>query len=368
VSAAPRAHRRTILRVIIVAELVIALVTAATVVFAYHRLDGNIETLPEIPHLASKPPRAPEAPSEPINILVLGSDTRKGKGNAIDNETGQGQRSDTTILLHVSADRRTAYGVSLPRDAMVDRPACKVDGKTIPGADPVMFNDAFSVGGPLCTVQQVEHLTGVFIDHTVVVDFNGFVDMVDAVHGVEVCIPKDVDDPAHGIVLDAGKRLVSGREALNYVRERHMLSSNSDIGRMKRQQAFIASMIGRVKSANTLAMPTRLYSFLDAATRSIKLDKGLDSIGKLVDLAQQLKHTDLTRIKFVTVPIQEYPPDPNRLEFSPDAKQLWKLIRTDQPLGPFAKGAIAADDKVGSPGGGSTDSDAAERLANGLCA
>ena len=103
-------------------------------------------------------------------------------GNGIDDQTGGGERSDTTMLLHVVGgpeDRRTAS--SLARDTMVDRPDCKVDGETIPGEEDVLFNDAFSVGGPLCTVQQVEHLTGIYIDHTVVVDFDGFKDMVDAV-------------------------------------------------------------------------------------------------------------------------------------------------------------------------------------------
>jgi LCP family protein required for cell wall assembly len=363
----PRRHRRTILRVIVVAELVVAMVTAATVVFAYNHLDSNIDQLPKIPHKVKKP-----EVTGPINILVMGSDTRDGVGNDIDGQTNDGARSDTTILLHLSADRQTAYGVSLPRDAMVDRPDCEVDGKTVPGGDPVIFNDAFAIGGPLCTVQQVEHLTGIYIDHTVVIDFNGFKDMVDAVRGVEVCIPKDVDDPAHDIFLDAGTRLVSGQEALNYVRERHVLSPNSDIGRMKRQQAFIASMVNRVMSANTLAMPTRLYDFLDAATQSIKLDKDLASISKLVDLASQFKHTDVTHIKFVTVPIEAYPDDINRLQFAPEADQLWKLIRKDQPLGKFAKGSISAGDKVGSPDGGSdggsAEPDAAARMANGLCA
>jgi LCP family protein required for cell wall assembly len=358
-----RHHRRNLLRVILVAELVVAIVTAGTVVFAYNHLDSNIAALPEIEHKV----KAPKV-TGPINILVMGSDSRKGKGNAIDNQSPDGARSDTTILLHVSADRKTAYGVSLPRDTMVDRPKCEVDGKTIPGADPAMFNDAFAFGGAACTVQQVEHITGIYIDHTVVVDFNGFKDMVDAVHGVEVCIPKDVDDPAHHIFLKAGTRLVSGQEALNYVRERHVLSPNSDIGRMKRQQAFIASMIRRVMSANTLAQPTRLYQFLDAATQSIKLDKDLASIGKLVKLARQFQDIDLSHIKFVTVPIEAYPPDINRLQFAPDAKQLWKLIRNDQPLGKFAKGSISADEKVGKPDQGSSAPDAAERVANGLCA
>lgn len=357
-----RRPRRSILRVIIVAEVVVAMLTAATVAFAYNQLNGNIEELPPLTHVVPEP--VPEA----INILVMGSDTRAGEGNAIDNETGGGERSDTTILLHVSADRQTTYGVSLPRDTMVERPDCKVDGKVVPGADLAMFNEAFSVGGPLCTVQQVEHLTGVFIDHTVVVDFNGFVDMVDAVHGVEVCIPKEVDDPAHGIHLDAGRQLVSGRDALNYVRERNVLSPNSDIGRMKRQQAFVASMVNRVMSANTLAMPTRLYRFLDAATQSIQLDEDLASLGKLVELAQQFQGTDLHHIRFVTVPIEAYPADPNRLQFAPEAKRLWKVTREDEPLGRFTRGSISADDKVGDVGGDPRDPEAAERLANGLCA
>ena len=363
----PRRHRRTILRFILVAELVVALVTAATVVFAYQHLDRNIETLPPIQHIAPKPTEDPEAPQKPINILVMGTDSRACDGCGIDRETGEGG-SDVTILLHVSADRKTTYGVSLPRDTMVDRPDCAVGGATVPGAEAVLFNEAFARGGPLCTVQQVEALTGIYIDHTVVVNFEGFVDMVDAVHGVEVCLPREVDDPAHGIRLDAGRQLVSGRDALNYVRERHVLSPNSDIGRMKRQQAFIASMVNRVISANTLAVPTRLFHFLDAATQSIKLDKDLGSLGKVVDLAQQFQDTDLRRIRFVTVPIQPYAPDPNRLEFAPEADELWKVIRQDAPLGTFAKGSISADDKVGDLGGDPNDPDAAERLANGLCA
>jgi LCP family protein required for cell wall assembly len=359
-------HRRNVLRLIVVAELVVAIVTAATVVFAYNHLNGNIEALPELQHLVDPPKDVAEGPQQPINVLVMGSDTREGEGNDIDNESGEGG-SDTTILLHVSADRKTTYGLSLARDSMAKRPDCKVDGETVPGAEAAMFNVAFALGGPLCTVLQVEQLTGIHIDHTVVVDFAGFEGMVDAVHGVEVCVPKEVD--AYGIHLDPGRQLVSGGDALGYVRERHVLSPNSDIGRMKRQQAFIASMVNRVMSADTLSMPTRLYNFLDAATRSIQVDKDLASLAKLVDLAQQFKGADLKKIKFVTVPIEAYPPDPlNRLQFAPEAKGLWKVIRNDRPLGAYAKGAITADDKVGDLDGDRNDPDAEARLANGLCA
>ena len=277
-------------------------------------------------------------------------------------------RSDTTMLLHVSADRQTAYGVSLARDTMVDRPRCKVGDEVIPAAKDRIFNEAFAIGGPLCTAQQVEALTGVYIDHTVVMDFNGFKDMVDAVHGVQVCIPVDVDDPEHNIKLAAGTRLVSGQEALNYVRERHVLSANSDIGRMKRQQAFVASMVSRVTSAGTLTNPQRLYGFLNAATASIQVDERLDSIGEMYDLARELKDTDLQHIKFATVPVEAYAPDPNRLQFAPDAAKLWKSIRRDQPLGTFSKDSVKASDKVGKPTDDGQSASAQARRSNGLCA
>jgi len=173
-----------------------------------------------------------------LNVLVMGSDTREGAGNNIDGLTGGGERSDTTILLHLSADRKRAYGISIPRDLLVDRPECKTEsGTTIPGGTQVMWNEAFALGGPACTMQQFEQITGVRLDHFVKVDFEGFRGMVDAIGGVETCIPEDIDDPAHHIHIEAGTRKIKGKEALNYVRERYVVGNGSDVGRMKRQQA-----------------------------------------------------------------------------------------------------------------------------------
>lgn len=366
-------HRRTVLRIILVTHLCLALLTGLAVVLGYRHLNGNLETLPPIVHMLTKP----DEPTTPLNILVMGSDSRDGAGNDIDGLVGGGERSDTTILIHISADRQEAYGVSLPRDALVDRPTCQGnDGDTVAAGRLVMFNEAFSLGGANCTVRMVEKLTGIYIDHYFTVDFNGFVDMVDAVHGVTVCIPKDVDDSEHGITFEAGVQELSGRQALNYVRERSVLSPNSDIGRMKRQQAFMASMINKVVSADTLTSPNRLYNFLDAATRSIQPDKDLDSIGKLVDLATQFKDTGLKDIKFVTVPFEAYAPDPNRLVWSDRAADLWQQIRADESLGrEFSDQVISADDQVGTPesatpsGSPSAPSEEEQQqdAANGLC-
>lgn len=387
-SSAAARHKRTVLKVIVVTHLCLALVTGCTVAFAYHRLNGNIAAGERIEHVLAPPEQ--EGDRMPLNILVMGSDSRQGEANDLDEEGGTGERSDTTILLHVSEDRQDAYGVSLPRDAIIDRPDCLVDGEVVPGEEDVLFNTAFTVGGSQCTIQTVEALTDIYIDHFITVDFEGFKDMVDAVDGVEVCIPRDVDDDEHDIHFEAGTQVLHGQQALDYVRERYVLSVTGDIGRMRRQQAFIASMVNKVMSAGTLSRPDRVYDFLYAVTDSIAVDEDLDSIAALADLAMQFQDTGLAHIKFVTVPFEEYEPDPNRLVWAPEAENLWDRIRADEPLGDeFSEDSLSAADPLGesssgtatgsgspsttgtppSPGGGSGSSlDEDERLAAGLCA
>jgi len=385
-------QHRTVWSVILASQLVLAIITAGGIFWFYHQLNNNIADGEKIQHASGvKKKHLDGAPKQPINMLIMGSDARDCEGCNIDGLNEIGQRSDTVILLHVSANRKKAYGVSLPRDAIVDRPDCtQEDGEVVPGADAVMFNTAFAVGGPQCAVQTVESLTGVYIDHFLVLNFEGFKDMVDAVDGVEVCIPEDVDDDAHNIHLSAGTQTLTGRDALNYVRERYMLSVTGDIGRMKRQQAFIASMIKKVMSAGILSQPTKVYEFVDAVTSSIQVDSELDTVGKLVDLAMEVKDTGLDEIKFITVPIAEYPLDPNRLIWTEDAKDLWQRIIDDVSLGKHLSAtSISAgdpvgpsDDKTEEPGdtetdnGSQTDDEddetatqkAAERRAAGLCA
>ena len=319
--------------------------------YTYRHLNENLTIVDVTGQLGDDRPDKldTDGPQEPLNVLVMGSDSRDGEGNNIDGLAGGGQRSDTTILFHLSADRNHAYGVSLPRDAMVERPTCYAeDGTAIPGGLS-MWNTAFALGGPACTIRQVEQLTGVHVDHFVVVDFHGFKDMVDAIDGVEVCIPEDVDDPVGNIHLEAGTREVNGGEALDYVRVRHNISSNGDIGRMKRQQAFIASMANKVMSAGVLSRPDRLLSFLDAATRSLTLDDELDSVRKIGSLATQFQGIGLENIQFITVPWDFYEPDPNRLVWAEDANLLWRKIAFDQPLNrKLSTGVITAARRPGS--------------------
>jgi len=342
-------HRRTVLRVILVTQLCLAVLTAVVVVIACLRIDQGIESGEPIKHSVKKHDKIG---GDPLNILVMGSDSRVGEGNHVDNQTDIGRRSDTTILLHISADRKEVYGVSLPRDALVTRPACKDgDGKLAPGAELQLFNTAFSVGGETCTAAMMEKLTGIYIDHYVSMDFNGFKEMVDAVHGVSVCIPEDVNDEEHGIFLEAGTRELTGQDALNYVRERSELSANADIGRMKRQQAFIASMINKVVSAGTLARPDRLLRFLDAATKSLAaVSPGLNNLTRLGKLGLSLQHVGLDNVQFLTVP-WEYDQRPEyrgRVVWKPEAKRVWRKIAKDKPL---TRGLASDTINAGQPPG-----------------
>jgi LCP family protein required for cell wall assembly len=365
--------RHTVGRVVLATMLVISLVTALSVVYLYRHYNANLKVLDVSGSLHDRPTHTvPTGPSGPINILVMGSDNRDAPGDYIDNLTGIGKRSDTTILLHLSGDRQHAYGISIPRDSVVHRAACYDNtGKQIsPATDGAMWNDAFNIGGPACTIEQFEQLTHVPVDHFVVVDFAGFQAMVDAIGGVDVCIPHAVNDTIGHITLPAGTHKLSGMQALDYVREREALGNGSDIGRIKRQQAFIASMAHTAISANTLANPLHLTRFLDAATKSLTVDPGLKSIAKLVGLAYQFRHIGLDKIQFVTTPWMTDPTNANRVVWQPAAARMWKDVRNDRVLPKsILSGSINAKHIPGvthnnKPGSGQRSAN----LANGLCA
>lgn len=290
---------------------------------AYRKLYGNIQHESVSGKLGKRPPKIGKA----TNVLVLGSDSRKGK----DAKYGraEGERSDTLIVLHLSPDGKQAVGVSFPRDSMVQLPACKsAKGGTSP-AHIGMINEAFSEGGPACSWKTIESLTGIHIDHFVKVDFSGFKGMVNALGGVEICLPRAVHDRDSKLNLSAGRHLVKGEQALAYVRNRHGLGDGSDLGRIKRQQLFMSSIVKKVTDGGLLKSPTKLFNFLDAATKSVTTDDGLD-IGEIRKLAGSVQGMSAGKVKFVTVPNEAYPADPNRVQFQqPLANRLFSSIKSD---------------------------------------
>jgi len=351
---ARRSH--TVAKVLLATLLTLGMVSGLSVAFLYRHLNGNINHIVVDDQLYDRPPKVHiDAPKQPLNILVMGSDSRDCAGCGIDQEAGGG--SDTTILFHLSADRESAYGVSIPRDSLVDRPDCKNDdGDTIPGGTNVMWNAAYSYGGPACTIQQFEQTTGIQIDNYVVVDFGSFKGMVDAVDGVEVCVPEDIDSSEYGITIPAGTRTLDGKEALAYVRVRHGVGDGSDIGRIKRQQAFIGALVAKVLSSGTLTRFDRLVRFLNAATQGLTTD--IPNIKEMAKVGLQFQDIGLKRIRFITVPFVYSTSQPGRVEWTDDATTLWDRIANDQPLGKLRVGSLGADQvpTSGSASGSETPS------------
>ncbi|MFJ9927460.1 LCP family protein [Streptomyces misionensis] len=282
--------------------------------------------------------RPPDLVPDARNILLIGSDTRTGSGNARYGRDLGSQRSDTTILLHLAADRRSATAVSLPRDLMVRVPGCpRTDGSR---GEPVftMLNQAFELGGSACTIRTVEKLTGIRVDHHVIVDFSGFKDLVDAVGGVRVCLKEPIDDKAARLRLPAGPVTLDGERALGYVRARESVGDGSDTERMRRQQRFLGALVTRLRGIDVLLNPLRLYAVLDAATSSLTTDPGLADPVDLYRLVRALRDIPTEHVRFLTVPRESYVRDADRDQLvEPAAEKLFARLRTDRPV------AVAGD-------------------------
>jgi LCP family protein required for cell wall assembly len=230
--------------------------------------------------------------------------------------------------MHISGDRKSALGVSIPRDTIITLPTCRKDGKKVGGYEG-RFNQAIELGGPGCTLKAIEQLSGLDISNFMLVDFGGFKRMVDAVGGVEICLAKPVNDPLSGLNLSAGKHVVKGAEALAFVRVRHGIADGSDTSRIRRQQAFLASLMRKVLSSGTLLNPAALLNVLNAATESLTADPQLADINNLKDLALSLKDMKPADVTFTTMP---WTPNSDGATVSVNekkAKPLWEAMKND---------------------------------------
>jgi LCP family protein required for cell wall assembly len=356
----PRRRRRgrTVAVVIVSALALVIGVSAAALYLVVNRLDANITTIDVAQKLGKTRPTqaAVDRPKKPLNILLMGSDTREGQDGSYGSFDGPG-RSDTTILLHVAADRKRAIAVSIPRDLWTDLPLCTLDdGRTVGGYS-TKFNAAFAIGGPACTIKAVEQITDVFINHYMVVDFDGFKQLVDALDGVEVCMEEPVDDSKSGLVLPAGISTVRGEQALAFVRARKSLADGSDTARIARQQEFLSSMVRKGTSAGLLRNPVKLVNVLDAATSSLTTDPGLGSVKRLGDLASQLRDIRPDDITFVTAPSRSRGDGANVELIDDRADELFAALRGDTPWPPPTTSAPTA-----APGVTSTPTKLAGRV------
>ena len=303
------------------------------------QLQGNITTV-EVADAVGAPATAVVVDEEtgsyaPFTVLLMGSDSRQGKGNRGFGSASEfgGERSDTTILLHVSADRTHALAVSIPRDTMMQLPTCEVDGKTV-GGEFARFNTAMDIGGPACTLKAVRTLTGLDVDNFMMVDFGGFKRIVDAVGGVEICLEKDVNDKQSGLVLAAGTHVVNGDDALAFVRTRKTLGDGSDTSRIRRQQAFMSSLLKTVLSSGTLLNPAKMVSVLDAATKSLTADPQLSDIATLQELALSMKDLRPDMVTFTTMPWVPSGDGATVKVNTRKAEPIWQAIANDTPWPP----------------------------------
>ena len=341
-----RPRRRRALWIALAVAGVLAVALGILLWTGYRTLDSNITTVDPTEGLGDV---RPAKENQSINILVIGSDSREGANSVVGGESLG--LADTTLVVHLAADNSWAAAVSIPRDSMVQMPDCVTQrGTVVPGALR-QFNAAYPLGGPTCVQRTVESLTGLRIDDFVVVDFAGFMDMVDAIGGVTVYIEQPISDPHSKIYFDAGCQTLDGKAALDYVRVRKGTGTDgSDLSRIQRQQQFLAALVQQVTSTGVLFNPLELYDFLDAATQSVTTSPGLGSIRAMAGVALRVREIGLDRIEFTTVPVETYPPDPNRVQWAqPGADEIWERLRTDQPLtpptpspGPSASGSSGA--------------------------
>jgi LCP family protein required for cell wall assembly len=295
------------------------------------------------------------------NIMVIGSDSRKGLSKAY----GSGlvtDQSDTLMIIHIPADRKWAEVMSIPRDSWVNIPACEMGNGQLSAPTQFKINEAFAIGnlggnhtklGIACTVKTLEQDTGIYINHFISVNFTGFKDMVAALGGVYECNSTPINDPNSNLRLTAGRHLLTPAQALGYVRARYSLGDGSDLERIGRQQAFMSSLVSRVKSQ--LLNPLAIYRFLDAATRSLTIDSQLGGITGLYNLGQSLRGIPPSEIAFFTIPNfprgEVVPGDTANVVWTqPEASKIFASFRDDVPAsGLFGSHASAKTTGRSSP-------------------
>ncbi|MFJ6658017.1 LCP family protein [Streptomyces sp. NPDC091377] len=344
------------------AGLAVAMIAAAAAGYLYYeRLNDNLKK----DHLnladSKVPAPTPNAAGQtPLNILLIGSDARDTEENqdlgGARETFGSTPLADVQMLVHLSADRTNMSVISMPRDTLVRIPKCTDpdDGTVYPASDGrVMTNQSLGHGGPGCSVATWEKLTGIPIDHFMMVDFAGVVSIADAVGGVPVCVDANIlsrDSKGHGsgLRMEKGTHPVRGEQALQWLRTRYGFEDGSDLARSKAQHMYMNALVRELRANATLSSPNKLRRLVEQATRALTVDQGLDTVKKLYDLSNELRGVEPERITMTTMPNRYVGA---RVEPTEDAEQLFRLVREDIAL----DGKDEPADRDGTPSEAPTD-------------
>ncbi|WP_159768241.1 LCP family protein [Streptomyces sp. HM190] len=366
-TATPRRRRRA-LRWSATLLAVVILGTAGAGYVYYRHLNGNIKkeklNLGDT-KIAEPTPNA--AGQTPLNILLIGSDARDTKENqklgGARETFGGTPLADVQMLLHLSADRSNMSVISMPRDTLLDIPKCTDpdDGKVYAATTRSMTNESLGRGGPGCTVATWQELTGIHIDHFMMVDFAGVVSMADAIGGVPVCVTDNIesrDSQGHGsgLKLEKGTTYIQGKQALQWLRTRYGFEDGSDIARAKAQHMYMNSMVRELRENATITNPNKLRKLAEEATQALTVDPGLGDVAALYDLSKELRKVEPARITMTTMPFTYV--GARVVPKEGDAEKLFRLVREDIALDgkdarkdtaedPVSDDPAAADDEIG---------------------
>jgi LCP family protein required for cell wall assembly len=357
-----RSRRWRILRVIGWISVVVVVLAAAGSMAVYAKYRSVVNSISRVPVPVRDLGRRPPTYNTALNILVYGSDSRANLTfhqevvlhvgpNDGENDT------DSVMIVHIAPGRRGVTVLNIPRDTQVPYYACppgQAAGQIWPGqqADPYAverINAVLAAGGPSCLWKTVEQQTGIHIDHFIGLGLSGFVNVIDDLGGVNVCVPFTVDDPLSGLKLGAGEHHIGGVQALAFWRTREDIGTGSDLERIQRDQYLLAQVLHGVLGSGLLSSPSRMLSVVSDAARAMTTDSGFTS-SDMLQIAASLRGLSSQDVQFVTAPNAPYPPDVNEVEFQqPQADALFSAIARDSQL-PSVSGGPTSATTPGSAG------------------
>lgn len=349
---APRSRGRRLLKWTAIGTAVAVLGTAGAAYGYYEYLASKIHKGQRVSgDTHAIKPKANADGDTPLNILILGSDTRSDPedaklGGAADSA---GARADVIMIAHLSADRSNMSIVSIPRDTRVKIPTC-TDPKThqeFPATTDII-NASLARGGAGCTLATVQNLTGgLYIDHWLTIDFAGVVKMADVLGGAQVCVLQNVDDHPTAaqpggshLHMTAGTHTVKGEQALQWLRTRHAFGS--DAMRSKAQHMYMSSLLRNLRSENLFSNPARLNDIATKAMSAFTVSSEIGTPKKLYDLGMQLKSIPPSRTTMLTMPHIEDPENQNHYVPAASAQTVWSLMRNDVAMDANGKAASTA--------------------------